>query len=177
MRGGSRRRTRPDESGKPGYITRDGYRRLEEEAARLWNVERPKLTRAVAEAAAEGDRSENAEYIYGKRRLREIDRRLRFLAERMDALTVVRSRPDPSGRVYFGAFATLEEPDGSRREIRLVGVDESDPSRGLVSIASPLGRSLLGREEGDEILLRSPRGQRRLTLVAVRYASEPQGDA
>lgn len=159
------------------YITPEGFRRLQEEAERLWTVERRRVTREVSEAAALGDRSENAEYIYGKRRLREIDRRLRFLAKRMDALTVVRSRPDPSGRVYFGAFATLEEPNGSHREIRLVGVDESDPGRGLVSIASPLGRSLLGREEGDEILLRTPRGERRLTLVSVRYASEPEEEA
>jgi transcription elongation factor GreB len=163
-------------SGDDRYITPEGFRRLQEEADRLWKVERRRVTREVAEAAAQGDRSENAEYIYGKRRLREIDRRLRFLAKRMDAVQVVRNTPEQEGRIYFGAFVTLEEADGRRREVRLVGVDESDPAAGRVSVASPLGRALLGREVGDEVALRSPRGERVLGVVAIRYGADlPSG--
>src|SRR5215510_14537696 len=108
----TRTRTRPDESGRPSYITREGYRRLEEEAHRLWTVERPKVSKAVAEAAAEGDRSENAEYIYGKRKLFEIDQRLSFLGKRLTVLKIVDAVPDSTSRVYFGAWVTLETESG-----------------------------------------------------------------
>jgi transcription elongation factor GreB len=155
--------------GVPSYITPEGFARLQEEADRLWRVERPRVTREVADAAALGDRSENAEYIYGKRRLREIDARLRFLARRMDELTVVRATPEQRGRVFFGAFVTLEEEDGARRELRLVGPDESDPAAGRISIESPLGRALLGKREGDELLVRRPKGDLHATIVAIRY--------
>jgi transcription elongation factor GreB len=163
-------------SGSDRYITPEGFRRLQEEAERLWTVERPRVTREVADAAALGDRSENAEYIYGKKRLREIDRRLRFLAKRMDVLQVVRNTPDQAGRVYFGAVVLLEEADGRRSQVRLVGADESDPGAGRVSIASPLGRALLGKEEDDEVVFRSPRGERRLTIRAIRYGPDPLGE-
>ena len=151
------------------YITPAGYRKLEEEADRLWRVERPRVTHEVSEAAALGDRSENAEYIYGKKRLREIDRRLRFLSKRMDALTIVRTTPDQQGRIFFGAWVTVEEEDGSERELRLVGPDESEPGAGLVSIESPIGRALMGREAGDEVPLRRPRGNTVLRVVGIRY--------
>jgi len=155
------------------YITPEGFRRLEEEFEHLWKTERPKVTREVSEAAAQGDRSENAEYIYGKKRLREIDRRLRFLSKRMDELTVVRPSPDQEGRVYFGAWVSLEDENGERTEYRLVGPDESDVAEGKISIASPMGRSLMGKEEGDEFVLRRPKGPAAFRIVAIRYPREP----
>ena len=153
----------------PSYITPEGFLRLQEEADRLWRVERPRVTREVADAAALGDRSENAEYIYGKRRLREIDARLRFLAKRMDELVVVRATPEQRGRVFFGAFVMLDEEDGARRELRLVGPDESEPGAGRVSIESPLGRALVGKGVGDAVLVRRPKGELHAVVVAIRY--------
>jgi transcription elongation factor GreB len=157
----------------PRYITPEGFQRLQEEAERLWHVERPRVTHEVSEAAALGDRSENAEYIYGKKRLREIDSRLRFLSKRMDDLTVVRTTPDQQGRVFFGAFVDLEEEEGTRRSIRLVGPDESEPGEGRISIESPLGRALLGRNLGDEVEVRRPRGDLRAVILAIRYEDLP----
>lgn len=151
------------------YITPDGFRRLQEEADRLWRVERPRVTQQVAEAAALGDRSENAEYLYGKRRLREIDGRLRTLQKKLDSLTVVSEPPPRTDRVYFGAIVTLEEEGGDPITYRLVGPDESNPSQGLLSIESPLGRVLMGRGEGDEVTLARPRGEATLRLVSIRY--------
>ncbi len=151
------------------YITPAGFRRLQEEADRLWRVERPRVTQQVADAAALGDRSENAEYIYGKKRLREIDSRLRFLQKRLDALTVVADPPPRTDRVYFGAYVTVEEGGGEAVEYRLVGPDESEPARGLLSIESPLGRVLMGKQSGDEVTLRRPRGEATLVVVAIRY--------
>ena len=153
----------------PSYITPEGFQRLQEEAERLWRVERPRVTREVSEAAALGDRSENAEYIYGKRRLREIDARLRFLARRMDELTVVRATPEQQERVFFGAWVEIEEEGGARRALRLVGPDESDPGAGRVSIESPLGRALLGKRAGDAVLVRRPKGELRGLIVSIRY--------
>lgn len=155
------------------YITPEGLRKLEEEAEYLWTVERPRVTHEVSEAAALGDRSENAEYIYGKKRLREIDRRLRFLSKRMDVLTVVRNTPDQQGKVYFGAYVTVEEEDGSEREVRLVGPDESEPAAGRLSLESPMGRALMGKQEGDEVLLRRPRGDALLVIRRIRYEAGP----
>jgi transcription elongation factor GreB len=165
----ARTRTRPDESKKPSYITRDGYRRLEEEAHRLWTVERPKLTKAVAEAAAEGDRSENAEYIYGKRKLFEIDRRLAFLGKRLEVLTIVDRKPDNSGRVYFGAYVTLEAEDGQSTTYQIVGPDETDNHGVCVSCESPMGRALLGRELGDEVTVPRPKGAAEFVITAISF--------
>jgi transcription elongation factor GreB len=151
------------------YITPEGFQRLQEEADRLWRVERPRVTHEVSEAAALGDRSENAEYIYGKRRLREIDARLRFLAKRMDELTVVRATPEQRSKVFFGAFVELEEEDGTRRTVRLVGPDESEPTAGRISIESPLGRALLGRSLDDEVVVRRPRGDLTAAILSIRY--------
>jgi len=161
----------------PSYITPKGLRRLQEEADRLWRVERPRVTREVSDAAALGDRSENAEYIYGKRRLREIDGRLRFLAKRMDELTVVSTPPAQRERIFFGAFVEIEQEGGERRELRLVGADESDPALGLLSVESPLGRALLGKREGEEVVVRRPRGETRCEVIAIRYETEPAGEA
>ncbi len=157
------------------YITPEGLQRLQEEADRLWRIERPRVTREVSEAAALGDRSENAEYIYGKRRLREIDRRLRFLQKRMDELTVVRSTPDQPEKIFFGAWVEIEQEDGERRELRIVGPDESDPAAGLLSMESPLGRALLGKRAGDEVTVRRPKGELRCEVIAIRYVTGEEG--
>jgi transcription elongation factor GreB len=154
-----------------GYITPEGARRLRAELEQLWTVERPRVTQEVSDAAAQGDRSENAEYIYGKRRLREIDRRIRFLAKRLDGLTVVEANARDDGRVYFGAWATLEDDDGAEVEYRLVGPDEADARPSHVSIDSPVGRALLGKREGDEVTVVRPRGPATFTITRVRYGT------
>jgi transcription elongation factor GreB len=151
------------------YVTREGYARLAAELEQLWRVERPRVTREVSEAAALGDRSENAEYIFGKKRLREIDRRIRFLSKRLDELVVVDAAPERSGRVYFGAFVELEDEEGERLAVRIVGPDEFDVAAGTISLESPLGRALIGREEGDEFVFRRPKGTVRYTVVSIRY--------
>jgi len=127
------------------------------------------VTQEVADAAAQGDRSENAEYIYGKRRLREIDRRVRFLSKRLDEITVVSERPDDPGLVFFGAHVTVEDDDGARRTYRIVGGDESDVDKGWISIDSPVARACLKKREGDLVTVRAPRGEVEYTIVAVRY--------
>lgn len=158
-------------SDTPNYITPAGHQRLLDEVEALLRVERPRVVQEVQDAAAQGDRSENAEYIYGKRRLREIDRRLRFLASRLKHATVV----DPlanAGReqVFFGATVDVEDEDGATRTWHIVGEDEVDPARGLVSWRSPIGRALLKRREGDEVFYARPDGGRvEVTITAVRY--------
>ena len=158
----------PDEP--RAHITPEGARKLEEELDHLWNVERPKVTREVADAAAQGDRSENAEYIYGKKRLREIDRRVRFLRKRLDAVIVVQPGEvgDPE-RIFFGARVTLEDEDGEQYRYRLVGRDEVDAGRGLVSVDSPIGRALLGKREGDEVTVQRPAGTAVYEVVGISY--------
>lgn len=165
----TRTRTRPDESGRPSYITPEGYRRLEEEAHRLWTVERPKISKAVAVAAAEGDRSENAEYIYGKRKLFEIDRRLSVLGKRLTVLKIVDGTPREDGRVYFGAWVTLENEDGDHVLYRIVGPDETDSSGVTVSCESPLGKALLGRELGEEVSVPRPKGTANFVIHAITF--------
>ena len=165
---GTRDRTpRPPSS---RYITPEGAARLRDELIALWTVERPKVTQEVADAAAQGDRSENAEYIYGKRRLREIDRRIRFLSKRLDEVAVVEPSSRGDGRAFFGSWITVEDDDGVASSFRLVGPDEADARQGHVSIDSPIGRALLGRREGDEVTVTRPKGQATLTVVEVRYA-------
>jgi transcription elongation factor GreB len=153
----------------PRYITPEGFRRLAAEHQRIWTVERPRIVAEVEAAAALGDRSENAEYIYGKRKLRELDRRLRFLSERMDALTVVDPKPHPGGRAFFGAWVTIEGEEGEERSYRLVGPDELDVANGLISVDAPLGRALLGKQEGDTVTVTRPAGAVELTVVAVGW--------
>jgi transcription elongation factor GreB len=159
----------------PRYITPQGFRRLAEEHERIWTVLRPKIVAEVEAAAALGDRSENAEYIYGKRKLRELDRRLRFLSEKMDALTVIDPKPHPSGRAYFGAWVVVEDPEGEERAYRLVGVDEADAAAGRISVEAPLGRALLGKAEGDVARVQRPAGAAELTVLEVRW-SPPGGE-
>lgn len=156
------------EAGKR-YITPRGFQRLQQELSRLLRSERPRVTREVAEAAAHGDRSENAEYIYGKKRLREIDRRIEQLTKRLEELTVVRPQPAQAGRVFFGAHVALEDEDGERMEYQIVGPDEFDVGAGRIPIDSPIARAVIGRSEGDEVSVQRPKGRTTLAIVAIRY--------
>ena len=156
-------------SGGSRYATPEGARRLRAELDELWRVERPLVTRSVAEAAAQGDRSENAEYLYGKRRLREIDRRVRFLRQRLDGLVIVAGPPADRGRVYFGAWVTIEDADGASRRHRIVGPDEFDREPGYISMDSPLGRALLGKAIGEALEVALPSGPTAYTVVAIEY--------
>ena len=151
------------------YITPAGYRRLREELAGLWEVERPKLVETIAWAASNGDRSENADYIYGKRRLREVDRRVRFLSKRIDSAEVVDNAGRDDDRAYFGATVTYRDRAGAERTVTIVGIDEVDPARGRVSWISPIAKALLKAREGDTVTLRSPAGEERLEILEVTY--------
>lgn len=150
-------RYRPPRAPSSPYITRDGHARLQQELTYLWKEKRPEVTRKVAEAAAQGDRSENAEYIYGKRQLREIDSRIRFLTKRLDELEVVDQLPPRLDRIYFGAWVTLEDDSGKAHRYRLVGADEFDAAPEYISIDAPLARALIGKACDDEITLTEQR--------------------
>jgi transcription elongation factor GreB len=140
----------------------------------LWRVRRPEVTRSVAEAAAHGDRSENAEYIYGKKQLREIDRRVRYLSKRLDALTIVRDLPADTTRVFFGVWFELEDEDGNTVLFRIVGPDEIDPSNGWISVDSPLARAALGKSVDEEFTVETPTGEVTSCVTAVwQKAPEP----
>ncbi|WP_404363304.1 transcription elongation factor GreB [Corallococcus coralloides] len=152
------------------YLTRAGAERMHRELLQLLNEARPKVTAEVSAAAAQGDRSENAEYIYGKKRLREIDRRIRFLSKRLDTATIVTpSEQGDRSKVYFGATVTLEDEAGIRSTYQIVGSDEIDASGGRISVESPMGRALLRKALGDTVEVRRPRGEIELTLVDIRY--------
>ena len=156
---------------KPGskYITPEGALRLNKELDELWKVERPRVTQAVSEAAAQGDRSENAEYTYGKKRLREIDRRVRFLRKRLDGMVVVDKPPTDPRRVFFGAWVSVEDDNGEEARYRIVGPDEFDAAPGYISMDSPLGRALMKKALDDEVTVEVPGGVRRLVIVDVEY--------
>lgn len=157
------------------YLTKDGAARFQEELRVLWNVERRRVVAEVEAAAAHGDRSENAEYQYGKRRLREIDRRVRYLTKLLEESVVVDpAEREGSDRVFFGAWVTVEDEDGEQATYQLVGSDEYDPKAARISLESPLGRSLLGKRVDDAVLVRRPKGDAELTIVEVRYRA-PQG--
>ena len=163
-------------SGAPAvknYITPSGHRRLTEELNRLWKVERPKLVETVAWAAANGDRSENGDYLYGKRRLREIDRRVRFLSKRLDIAEVVDNAGRKHEKVFFGATVTYATPAGDERTVTIVGVDEIGSGDERVSWRSPLASALLKAKVDDVVVLRTPRGPERLTIVDIRYDPVP----
>jgi len=162
-------RYRPPTPPGSKYITPEGAKRLRSELDQLWTVERPRVTQEVADAAAQGDRSENAEYIYGKRRLREIDRRVRFLSKRLDDVVVVNEPPSDASRVFFGAWVTLEDDDGHEVTYRIVGPDESDLDRGFISMEAPVAKALLGKRDGDEVTVRRPKGDITYTIMAIRY--------
>lgn len=155
---------------RKSYITRAGFEKLRAELEHLWKDERPRVTQAVSVAAALGDRSENADYIYGKKRLREIDGRIRFLTKRMDELEVVDVGPRiDADRVYFGAWVELEDEEGERVRYQLVGAEEFDATQGRISVESPVGRALMGKRLGDEARVRRPRGEVLFTIVAIDY--------
>lgn len=156
--------------GVKNYMTREGFERLQAELRHLKRVERPKVVETVAWAAGNGDRSENGDYIYGKKRLREIDRRMRFLAKRLESAEVV----DPAqqknkDRVYFGATVTYANEDGEERTVRIVGIDEARLEEGEVSWISPIARALLKAEEGDTVELRTPTGRETIEVVKIAY--------
>jgi len=151
------------------YITPGGYRRLQDELAHLWKVERPPVVSTVAWAAANGDRSENGDYIYGKRRLREIDRRIRYLSKTLDRAVVVDNAGKAHERVRFGATVTIADESGDERDVTIVGVDELDAGDSRVSWRSPLARALLTAKVGDTVTVRAPRGPEQLEIVAIRY--------
>ncbi|MFZ5723586.1 MAG: transcription elongation factor GreB [Pseudomonadota bacterium] len=162
-------RYRPPAPPASRYITPEGWRRLDEELKFLWKVKRPEVTRAVQEAAAQGDRSENAEYIYGKKQLREIDRRVRFLAKRLEDITIVDRPPHDTSRIFFGAWIELADESGALVRHRLVGPDETAHAPGYISIDAPLARALLKKQVDDEVEVRTPAGVRVLHVVSIRY--------
>ena len=151
------------------YITPGGFRRLNDELAQLWKVDRPKLVETIAWAASNGDRSENGDYIYGKRKLREIDRRIRFLRQRIDTAVIVDNAGRQHERVYFGATVSVVDEAGEERTVSIVGVDEIDLRRGRVSWVSPIATALLKGSVGDVVTLRTPRGSEELEILAIRY--------
>ena len=151
------------------YITPEGYKRLCDEMTELATVERPRVVREVSDAAAEGDRSENAAYIYGKRRLREIDRRMGFLQRRLEHVQVVKVAEQRKDRVFFGAWVTIEDEEGEEQVYQIVGVDEVEAGRGRISWKSPVGRALLGKKIDDEVRVKWHAGQRELTVVDIAY--------
>ena len=162
-------RYRPPAAQSSKYITPAGERRLRAELETLWRVERPRVTAAVAAAAAQGDRSENAEYTYGKRRLREIDARVRHLRKRLEGMVVVSEPPSDPQRVFFGARVTLAAPTGATRDYRIIGPDEFDQEPGGISMDAPLARALLGKSLHAEVSVTLPEGEQEYTIVAIAY--------
>lgn len=162
-------RWRPAAASSTAIITAEGHARLRAELDELWRVRRPEVVRALADAAAEGDRSENAEYIYRKKQLGEIDRRVRYLTKRLQNLRVVDAPPSDPNAIYFGAWMTLESEDGASHEYRIVGPDETDATRGWISIDSPLARAALKAKVDDEFEAELPNGRMRFVVVGVRY--------
>ena len=162
-------RYRPPRSAGTALITPEGEARLQAELHELWHVRRPQVTQFVSEAAAQGDRSENAEYTYGKKMLREIDSRVRFLSKRLESLKVVDQPPTDRNKVYFGAWVTLEDEAGEQSRYRIVGPDELDLKLGLLSIDSPLARALIGKLLDAEIRVQTPTGEKCWYLVAIEY--------
>jgi transcription elongation factor GreB len=155
--------------GTRNYVTPAGYARLQSELKSLVEIERPELLKTIAWAAANGDRSENADYLYGKKRLREIERRIRFLMKRLEIAEVVDPRDQREDRVFFGATVTYSDGQGKEHTVSIVGTDEVDPARGRVSWVSPIARALLKSREGDVVTLRTPAGAESLEIVEVRY--------
>ena len=161
-----------DEAPRPKgteHITEEGYRALHAELKRLWEFERPKITEEVSAAAALGDRSENAEYIYGKKKLREIDRKIRFLRKRIDAVVVVAPPSDQMDRIFFGAWFTIEDEDGKQMTYRIVGTDELDLAARKISVASPVAQALLGKCVGQQTTVQRPKGATEVTVIKVWY--------
>jgi len=151
------------------YITPEGHKCLSDELSYLWKTKRPQVTQAVADAAAMGDRSENAEYIYGKKQLRQIDARIRHLSKRLIELKIIDRKPADISRVFFGAWVELEDREGNVYEYRIVGADEIDPKRNFISIDSPMAKALLRKTDGDEVTVSRPNGTSAYIILAIRY--------
>lgn len=164
-------RYRPPRQRGSTYITLEGEQRLRAELHQLWKIERPQVTNAVHEAAKNGDRSENGDYIYGKRRLREIDSRVRFLNKRLDELKIIDRPPDNTDKIYFGAWVTLEDEAGQEQRWRIVGPDEFDLRERKLSMDSPMARSLLGKGLDEEIRVQSPSGEQIYYVTGISYPS------
>ena len=162
-------RYRPPQPKSSPYITAEGAQALQKELQHLWKVERPTVTATVSEAAKNGDRSENGDYIYGKRRLREIDRRVRYLSKRLDEITVVDRPPTQQNKVFFGAWVTLEDDSGETHRYRIVGADEFDLKRNMISVDSPTARALLGKHLNDEVAIRTPEGNLHYEIINICY--------
>ena len=160
-------RWRPPTPASSPYITAEGYQRLESELQALWD-RRKDVTRALTAAAAEGDRSENAEYIYRKKELREIDRRIRYLQQRMPKLKVV-SKVGDKNRIFFGAIVTLENEEGEEMTYRIVGADEIDPDKNHISIDSPMSKALLGKSQDDEVVVKTEGKMSNYFVIAIEY--------
>ncbi|WP_408098939.1 transcription elongation factor GreB [Peredibacter sp. HCB2-198] len=156
---------------KNNYITPKGHQKLVDELDQLLKVERPEVTRLVQWAASNGDRSENADYLYGKRRLREIDRRVRFLMGRLDAAVIVDPLKITSDKIQFGATIEVSDEEGEARHFTIVGVDEVDTAKGRISWQSPIGKTLLGKKEGDEVIVKVPAGEITYEVVSIVYKS------
>ncbi len=161
-------RYRPPQPPSSLYITPEGYTALDDELKALWK-RRHLVVEALSAAAAEGDRSENAEYIYRKKELRGIDRRIRYLQKRLPDFKVVHDKPSTSNRIFFGAWVTLEDDDGREIIYRIVGADETDPQLGFISIDSPMAKALLKKEIDDEVKVKTPNGDQCLYVCAIRY--------
>lgn len=164
-------RWRPPTKRGSTYITAEGAETLKFELNQLWKIERPKVTQAVHEAAKNGDRSENGDYIYGKKRLREIDRRVRYLTKRLDELVIVDKPPSDKNKVFFGAWVTLENQDGVEELYHIVGPDEFNLKEKKLSVDSPLARAMLGKTIDDEIALRTPEGLKTYFVLEIKYGS------
>lgn len=162
-------RYRPPQPKSSPYITKEGAVVLRKELQYLWTVKRPEVTQAVSDAAKQGDRSENAEYIYGKKQLREIDSRVRFLRKRLDVLKVIENLPDDKSRVFFGAWVTVEDSEGNEQKLRIVGPDEFDSKKGFISLDSPLAKALIGKSVDDEVIVNTPAGEKEYYVMDISY--------
>ncbi|MBQ74476.1 MAG: transcription elongation factor GreB [Gammaproteobacteria bacterium] len=156
------------------YITPQGVRKLRDELNHLWREKRPEVTQKVSDAAALGDRSENADYIYGKKHLREIDKRIRYLTKRLDNLEIVDRKPDDQEKVFFGAWLKLEDEGAEVSQLRIVGADEFDLKKGWISLESPMAKSLLGKRKGDDVIVKRPIGDIEMTILDVSYDPWPE---
>jgi transcription elongation factor GreB len=155
--------------GSKNYITPVGADRMKAELKKLLHQDRPELVKIISWAASNGDRSENGDYIYGKRKLREIDRRIRFLSKRLESVEIVDPARQTADRVLFGATVTVEDEEGLKRSFQIVGIDETDPSNGRVSWISPIARALMNGRVGDVVTLRTPQGERDLEILIIQY--------
>ena len=163
-------RYRPPRPKSSPYITAEGAAKMRAELRELWKVERPQVTQVVHEAAKNGDRSENGDYIYGKRRLREIDSRVRYLTKRLEDATIVEDKPRDPSKVFFAAWVTVEDEDsGDEQTFRLVGSDEIDPAQNWISIDSPMAQALIGKSIDDDANVNTPSGDRCFIVTAIKY--------